>query len=194
PTGAVDSWLDLYPPTASTSNSISTPRKPTTNPKIVARIDEIRNVLADMKITMANRKYFLKLNKYDSWYCTHCTPGNVIGACGHTCPLLRPRDKMYNPPITNGWVQRATADCAAYQEIVDDMDARGNQVYAATVSRWERAVEKLRLSGRTEAERHADLNWSQVPRVNTRAGFKPGWGFEEHWGKGPAACDEIAPD
>lgn len=83
-------------------------------------------------------------------------------------------------------MRRLVADKAKYREVVGDMTTRGTAVYAATVTRWERAVGALREGCEVPSERWEKEGWPSG-RGNEGEGkvvFKEGWRFEGAWETG----------
>lgn len=164
------------------------------SPKLTARINALRCTLKEIELDIETCQLLLNLESHSGLYCASCTPLLQPGNCGPTCPLLRPLDRTWTPGVTKKWVRNATADRALYRDTMDDMDARGYEVHAATVGRWERAVTKLRLRSRTCAEAHHDAHCRLIGPMRYQGAFDRTWEFANRWGTGIAFYDDIAPE
>ncbi|RMZ71655.1 conserved serine-rich [Pyrenophora seminiperda CCB06] len=200
PSGPKASWLDMLPPEQSTPSSRRSGCEhherhiPHTTPQMLTRIQTLRTILTSIQTTLDTRLLLRELVKTNGLYCLHCTPLGVTGQCDHTCPFLRPTNRAYYQEsyycrCDSPWLTRIDDDLAAYRRIVEDMDdAQGKGVYAATVGRWERAVEVLgegcRVAMEDDAERDDYLKDVWLWDGEGVARKLAAWGFEGAWGKG----------
>ncbi|KAG9192856.1 hypothetical protein G6011_11590 [Alternaria panax] len=194
PTGTDASWLNALPPCP---HSHSPPhRTPRATPQMLSRIYALHDSLSIIKLSLNTRIHMSLSHKNFGYYCVHCTPRAAYGACGPTCPLLRPK-KSHGPFFkfaNKDWYRQLASDKGKYREITNDMAARGTAVYASTVARWERAVAKLRKRIDAPSEYWESEGWPYVKIVDARKRieFKREWNFEEAWGRGPGLEGEVA--
>jgi hypothetical protein len=58
------------------------------------RVDNLFNTLEEINTDIKTRNFILQhQDSNDGRYCQSCSPGNQVGLCGPTCPLLRPADR-----------------------------------------------------------------------------------------------------
>ncbi|KAH7380051.1 hypothetical protein BKA66DRAFT_372622, partial [Pyrenochaeta sp. MPI-SDFR-AT-0127] len=162
--------------------------------RLKARINALRSTLEEIKLTFQARQLLARLAQHGSLYCTSCTPLLQPGACGRTCPLLRPRDRLWAPEISGKWLERVNAEFIMYRDVVEDMGGRGYNVHPATVRRWERVIATLRDSGQTCTEAHDDACWQLIKRIDCNGAVDKTWNFEERWRKRLDIDDDIAPE
>ncbi|CAA9966587.1 hypothetical protein PTMSG1_09946 [Pyrenophora teres f. maculata] len=207
PSGPNASWTDMIPPNRRPSSSHRIARTcygrriPQATPHMVTRMQTIRSKLAYIKTTIDKRLYLQQLVQNNGSYCPHCTPLGVTGHCDPTCSLLRPTDKEYPSywcEYDDPWLGRIETDLAAYQNIVNDMEARGTQVYAATVGRWERGMTKLMEECLVTTETEERDGWPEAKNTDyydeqVVENLAP-WRFETALGKGPGLEVGIAPE
>jgi len=206
PSGPNASWLDILP----LSQRNPSPRRrghrqngrriPHATPQMLARMQTIRSALAYIKTTLDARVHLQGLVQNDGLYCPHCTPLVITGHCDPTCPLLRPTNKdylcywcEYNDP----WLARIAADSTTYHDIIDDMDARGMHIYAATVGRWERVVSGLMEDCKVTTEIYEEERWPVIRGLQYDrwvAGQLAGWDFGRAWGKKQNLDAGVAPE
>ncbi|KAH7380050.1 hypothetical protein BKA66DRAFT_587256 [Pyrenochaeta sp. MPI-SDFR-AT-0127] len=182
PVGSAASWLDLIPrvDVEAAAEQVSPP-----NPSIVARINKLRETLADVKLTIDNRNFFLMLDSHDGRYCHSCSTTNQpAGSCGPTCSLLRPENRRFNLAMTRVWRAHAVAERTIYESLVDEMDCLGYEVNAPTLKRWEKTAGNLVVGDASSSRHNRETKWKQICRSNGQAGFRSSWGLEGSWGKG----------
>ena len=94
PTETHSSWLDVFPP--SPGSSPPPKRTPHATPQMLSRIHALKDSLSIIRLSLNTRIHMSLSHKHHGFYCVHCTPRATHGACGPTCPLLRPQ-KSYGP-------------------------------------------------------------------------------------------------
>jgi hypothetical protein len=218
PTGENASWLDMLapadnptgsgtpvkcppkpvsketsPPSAKPLSKPSKPRKPKPSPKLIARIKKIHEFLDKFEHDITVRNHLTKIYTRRGAYCLQCPPPCIIGSCGATCPLLRPPRQLYDFVVDLDWLKSTNADYKLYLSIVTEMESKSDAVYAATVGKWERAVEKLRANAENRAEMRAAYGWTDVPQMKYHVGMKRSWVFEHSWSEGRKVSIGIAP-
>jgi hypothetical protein len=155
-------------------------------------------MLADIKLSLSARRHIQLLHEHRGFYCLSCSPSQLVGACGLTCPLLSPHSAgsgFHGLADSETWQRRSLSDTAKYREITNDMDARGDSLYASTVARWERSVEKLNRGCMAPTEWHDREGWREMtPRNRVKVSFKEGWSFESAWGEGERREESVAPE
>jgi hypothetical protein len=196
PTETHSSWLDVFPP--SPGSSPPPKRTPHATPQMLSRIHALKDSLSIIRLSLNTRIHMSLSHKHHGFYCVHCTPRATHGACGPTCPLLRPQ-KSYGPffdVADEDWYRQLASDKAKYREITHDMAARGTTVYASTIARWERVVAKLRKGVEAPSDYWESEGWRYVKIVDKRKRieFTRGWSFEGAWGSGPGLEGEVAPE
>jgi hypothetical protein len=167
---------------------------------MLLRMQKIRSTLADIKLSLDARQHITLLHENAGLYCLTCSPSeDVPGTCGPTCPLLCPhsRSSQFRGTADNyHWLRNLSSNRATWRGIGGEMDRLGMSVYASTVSRWERGVEKLRGECEASTEVHENEGWRPIlpSRRRKEVSFKEGWSFETAWGRGPGMEEEIGPD
>ncbi|KAF7443734.1 hypothetical protein Alg130_06476 [Pyrenophora tritici-repentis] len=205
PSGPNVSWTDMLPPNQKPSSRRPARARygrpvPQATPRTVARIQTIRSTLPYIKITLETRFQLQQIVLNNGSYCLHCTPRGVTGHCDPTCPLLRPTDKefvSYWCEYDDPWLGRIETDVAAYQKIIDDMEARGTQVCPPTVGKWECGVAKLMEGCLVTTEQEEKDGWPEIERKEYDEQLlenHAAWRFEEAWGKGPDCEIGVAPE
>ncbi|KAF2819032.1 hypothetical protein CC86DRAFT_255062, partial [Ophiobolus disseminans] len=136
-------------------------RTPSPDARTTSRVSKLIATLADIKHSIDIRTYFVLQNYHGHYFCPHCSPTDLLGSCGPTCPLLRPYHKSSTQPyaLTPEWMQCAHLDAQLYKSLVDDVARHGDAVDAERLRQWEKAAEKLRRKGRNMAEQHAENGW-----------------------------------
>lgn len=182
------------PTKSSTDKMIKQYRKAASNPKLTSRVQHLRHLLSDIRITLTNRTFLVNIAESFSLFCLTCTSISKPGGCGPTCPLLRPPEKMHSGhDINQAWIRNANTMRKLYQITVQEMNERGNEVYASTVGRWERAVTVLRRDTRTNAERYCDGEWRMVPPIRAHKGFDIDWEFKGNWWEASMVDEDFEP-
>jgi len=173
---------------------------PHATPQMLARMQTIRSTLAYIKTTLDTRLHLQGLVQNDGLHCPYCTPLGVAGHCDPTCPLLRPTNKDYPCfwcEYDDPWLARIEVDSTAYHDIVDDMDARGTYVYAATVGRWERLAAGLIEGCKVTTEIYEEEGWPMFRGLRYDrevAEQLAGWGLGRAWGKTQDLDAAVAPE
>ncbi|KAH7410159.1 hypothetical protein DE146DRAFT_340865 [Phaeosphaeria sp. MPI-PUGE-AT-0046c] len=122
------------------------------------RMDKLIQTFLSLKPDMELRRYMLTLVRNRGFYCRTCSPMRKIGACGPTCPMLRP----------GGWYQYRSIDVAAsetwcrdsldilrrYKVITDGLKRHGYGVSMSELAEWE-----------FEAD---DMQWRDVDELASR--------------------------
>lgn len=156
---------------------------PTPSNATLARIMELRHQLGELKTTMEIRTHLVHVQNNSGKYCISCSPEDLPpGTCGLTCPLARPDDRLRMPYVDAVWATRYEEDLAIYNEIVTDMAARGTAVYPATVGRWERGVQTLKMHAKNNNELRP--GGRPLPRRPYIPGWREDWNFADAWGRG----------
>ncbi|KAJ4382081.1 hypothetical protein N0V86_002409 [Didymella sp. IMI 355093] len=180
----LQTWVDLY-------NLANGAPRPTPSPRLVARIDKIKESLESIEWKIEIRRQVLNLVKNQGVYCTVCSHLRVATSftyCSVTCPLLRGFERQYftgNP----GEIQLAKKDLERYDKLVIDISYFGNHADRRTVTKWE-AVSKHLLT-RTEDSKPQYPNQLAIMPVR---GLNQRWKFTDRWGRGPGLEAELAPD
>jgi hypothetical protein len=158
-------------------------------------LQRMQNLFEDLKVirhSLDARLHLYHLSRNQGLYCPSCTPSCSIGACGPTCPLLRPttRRGFYTSASEEQEEARADklqADFHIYQSILNGMYQWARSVSVATASRWEQSAAVLKEGLETPTERHERHEWVvQLRRGDgwDKGVFKRFWSFERAWGRG----------
>ena len=196
-TGRDPTWTYMVP-NAPRPSTPASPRRDSA--EILVRTRKLYEDLSAIKHSLEARLLFHNLGEKDGLYCLNCTHKFTKGACGPSCPLLRPKSRPWNLSSDIGNAKRAKLlrqDVGTYRSIISDIKARGTAVHVSTVWHWERAVSAL--TGRCEVptEHYARHGWPQVRRKkdsSTDEVFKEGWSFEEAQAQGPGIELQIMPE
>ncbi|OAL49639.1 hypothetical protein IQ07DRAFT_600639 [Pyrenochaeta sp. DS3sAY3a] len=166
--------------------------KPTPSKALLARIDELHYQLNELKTgTLDVRAHLVSVFQNKGRYCLECSPKNLAaGTCGPKCPLLCPPNRLRSPYFDSAWGKDFQEDMALWSEVSTDMIARGTAVYPATVGRWERKVNILRLRARNNAENRP--GGQPLDRPARIKGWWENWNFADAWGRGPPRVSENA--
>ncbi|OAL01055.1 hypothetical protein IQ06DRAFT_347129 [Phaeosphaeriaceae sp. SRC1lsM3a] len=130
-----------------------------------ARVDKLAQAFLDLKPDMELRRYMLTLVRDQGLHCRTCSPLRNAGACGPTCPLLRPRDSAeslyHGVPICASeiWRRNIVDVLRRYKTITDSLKRHKYNVSVLELVEWEREAQ--------------NMHWEEVEELEHRLSGKP---------------------
>jgi hypothetical protein len=122
-----------------------------------ARLEKLRIQMRQIKGDLDNMRFMLILSRYNGYYCQECSPKRKSGACGPTCPLLRPDsykgDSTVLTPLDPRIRTAVMAQNRKYVTIAAALKQRGNIMSLTEIEKWESTVNEWRRKGENPSER-----------------------------------------
>ena len=153
-------WADLYP--------LTKEKDPQPDEALVARIDKVRELLKEIKISVDNRELLIELARKNPLY-----------------DINSARNQL--------WKEKALSDNHVYYAIQKQVDRIGNLATRGKVRIWETDLEKLRLNTLNQVDVIADNDWwDEWPEDEAKV-FKKDWNWKDATGKGPGLEEPVDP-
>lgn len=114
-----------------------------------ARVDKLAQTFLDLKHDMELRRYMLTLVRDQGLHCRACSSLRNAGACGPTCPLLRPRDSaesLYHGVsicASETWCRDSVDVLRRYKTITDSLKRHKYNVSVLELAEWEREAQNM---------------------------------------------------
>jgi hypothetical protein len=122
-----------------------------------ARLEKLRIQMGQIKEDLDNMRFMLTLSRHDGYYCQECSPKRKSGACGPTCPLLRPDsykgESTVLSPLDSRIRTAFMAQARKHAAITTALEHRGNIMSLTEIKRWEITVNEWRRKGENKSER-----------------------------------------